>query len=162
MSAVVQLPSMNIRPMEIDDIDAVMAIELSVYTYPWTKRIMADCIRVGYHCSIGEVDGVLASYCIMSTGAGEAHILNLCVAEEFQRRGLGQLLLTNMLDEAKKEGIRDIFLEVRPSNHAAIILYERLGFNQMGTRKDYYPAKNGREDAVILAKNLEFWNELYI
>ena len=162
MSAVVQSPSLNIRPMGKADIDAVMAIELSVYTYPWTNRIMADCMRVGYHCSIGEVDGVLASYCIMSTGAGEAHILNLCVAEEFQRRGLGQLLLTNMLDEAKKEGIKDIFLEVRPSNHAAIILYERLGFNQMGTRKDYYPAKNGREDAVILAKNLEFWNELYI
>jgi ribosomal-protein-alanine N-acetyltransferase len=140
------------------DIDAVMAIELSVYTYPWTNRIMADCMRVGYHCSIGEVDGVLASYCIMSTGAGEAHILNLCVAEEFQRRGLGQLLLTNMLDEAKEEGIEDIFLEVRPSNYAAIVLYERLGFNQMGTRKDYYPAKNGREDAVILALNLEFWN----
>ncbi len=158
MSAVVQLPSLNIRPMEKDDIDAVMAIELSAYTYPWTNRIMADCIRVGYHCSIGEVGGVLASYCIMSTGAGEAHILNLCVAEEFQRRGLGQLLLTNMLDEAKDEGIEDIFLEVRPSNVAAIELYERLGFNQMGTRKDYYPAKNGREDAVILALNLEFWN----
>ncbi len=158
MSAVVQSPSLNIRPMEKADIDAVMAIELSVYTYPWTNRIMADCMRVGYHCSIGEVDGVLASYCIMSTGAGEAHILNLCVAEEFQRRGLGQLLLTNMLDEAKEEGIEDIFLEVRPSNVAAIELYERLGFNQMGTRKDYYPAKNGREDAVILALNLEFWN----
>ena len=158
MSAVVQLPSLNIRPMEKDDIDAVMAIELSVYTYPWTNRIMADCMRVGYHCSIGEIDDVLASYCIMSTGAGEAHILNLCVAEEFQRRGLGQLLLTNMLDKAKQAGIDDIFLEVRPSNYAAIELYERLGFNQMGTRKDYYPARNGREDAVILAKNLEFWD----
>lgn len=158
MSAVVQLPGLNIRPMEKADIDAVMAIELSVYTYPWTERIMADCMRVGYHCRIGEVDGVLASYCIMSTGAGEAHILNLCVAEEFQRRGLGQLLLTNMLDEAKEEGIEDIFLEVRPSNYAAIVLYERLGFNQMGTRKDYYPGENGREDAVILALNLEFWD----
>ena len=158
MSAVVQLPSLNIRPMEKDDVDAVMAIELSVYTYPWTKRIMADCLRVGYRCRIGEIDGTLASYCIMSTGAGEAHILNLCVADEFQRRGLGQLLLTSMIDEAKEEGIKDIFLEVRPSNYAAIVLYERLGFNQMGTRKDYYPARNGREDAVILALNLEFWD----
>lgn len=157
MSAVVESPGLSFRPMEKSDIDAVMAIELSVYAYPWTKRIMADCIRVGYRCSIGEVDGVLASYCIMSTGAGEAHILNLCVAEEFQRRGLGQLLLTNMLNEAKEEGIEDIFLEVRPSNHAAIMLYEGLGFNQMGTRKDYYPAKNGREDAVILALNLKPW-----
>jgi len=158
VSAVVQLPSLNIRAMEKDDIDAVIDIELSAYTYPWTNRIMADCIRVGYHCTIGEVDGVLASYCIMSTGAGEAHILNLCVAEEFQRQGLGKFLLTNTLDEAKQAGIENVFLEVRPSNFAAIELYERLAFNQIGTRKDYYPTKSGREDAVILAKNLEFWN----
>ena len=158
MSAVVQSPSLHIRAMEDDDIDSVMAIELSVYEYPWTKRIMVDCMRVGYHCRVGEIDGVLASYCIMSTGADEAHILNLCVADEFQRRGLGQLLLTTMLDDAKEANIKNIFLEVRPSNQAAILLYERLGFNQIGTRKDYYPAKIGREDAVILAKNLEFWD----
>ncbi len=158
MSAVVQLPGLNIRPMEKDDIDVVMAIELSVYTHPWTNRIMADCIRVGYHCTIGEIDSVLASYCIMSAGAGEAHILNLCVADEFRRRGLGKFLLTNTLDEAKQAGIENVFLEVRPSNNAAIMLYEQLGFNQIGTRKDYYPAKSGREDAVILAKNLEFWD----
>jgi ribosomal-protein-alanine N-acetyltransferase len=119
---------------------------------------MADCMRVGYHCRIAELDGVLASYCIMSTGADEAHILNLCVADEFQRRGLGRLLLTNMLDEAKEAKIKNIFLEVRPSNYAAIMLYENLGFNQIGTRKDYYPTKTGREDAVILAKDLEFWD----
>ncbi len=158
MSAVVQSPNLNIRPMDNDDIDAVMASELSVYVYPWTKRIMADCMRVGYHCQIAELDGVLASYCIMSTGADEAHILNLCVADEFQRRGLGRLLLTNMLDEAKEAKIKNIFLEVRPSNYAAIMLYENLGFNQIGTRKDYYPTKIGREDAVILAKDLEFWD----
>ena len=143
--------------MSKDDIDAVMAIELSVYAYPWTKRIMSDCLRVGYHCRIGEVDGTVAGYCIMSTGADEAHILNLCVANEFQRRGLGQVLLSNMLDEAKQCGIENVFLEVRPSNLAAISLYERLGFNQIGTRKDYYPAKKGREDAVILAINLMTW-----
>lgn len=158
MSAVVQSPSLNIRPMEQDDIDVVMDIELSVYAYPWTKRIMADCLRVGYRCLIGEIDGVLASYCIMSTGAGEAHILNLCVADEFQRRGLGQTLLINMLDEAKVTDVENIFLEVRPSNYAAISLYEQLGFNQIGIRRDYYPTKNGREDAVILAMNLEFWD----
>lgn len=158
MSAVVQSPVTNIRPMTTDDIDVVMAIESSVYEYPWTRRIMADCLRVGYHCRIGEIDGVLASYCIMSTGAGEAHILNLCVADEYQRRGMGYLLLTNVLDEAKAMNIENIFLEVRPSNTAAIALYDRLGFNQIGHRKDYYPTRTGREDAVILAKNIEFWD----
>ena len=80
------------------------------------------------------------------------------MADEFRRRGLGKFLLTNTLDEAKQAGIENVFLEVRPSNNAAIMLYEQLGFNQIGTRKDYYPAKSGREDAVILAKNLEFWD----
>lgn len=157
MSAVVQTPDLNIRPMTKEDLDTVMAIELSVYEYPWTKRIMADCLRVGYRCLVGEVDGTLAGYCIMSTGAGEAHILNLCVANEFQRRGLGKFLLTTMLDRAKDLDIENVFLEVRPTNYSAITLYEQLGFNEIGTRKDYYPAKNGREDAVILALNLKHW-----
>ena len=158
MSAVVQTPELHIRPMTADDVDAVMAIEVSVYEYPWTKRIMADCLRVGYHCMVGEVDGTLAGYCIMSSGAGEAHILNLCVANEFQRRGLGKYLLTAMLDKAWASDTENVFLEVRPSNYPAITLYEQLGFNQIGTRKDYYPAKHGREDAVILALNLRYWN----
>lgn len=158
MSAVVQTPELHIRPMTADDVDAVMAIEVSVYEYPWTKRIMADCLRVGYHCMVGEVDGTLAGYCIMSSGAGEAHILNLCVANEFQRRGLGKYLLTAMLDKARASDTENVFLEVRPSNYPAITLYEQLGFNQIGTRKDYYPAKHGREDAVILALNLRYWN----
>ena len=158
MSAVVQTPELNIRPMTADDVDAVMAIEVSVYEYPWTKRIMVDCLRVGYRCMVGEVDGTLAGYCIMSSGAGEAHILNLCVANEFQRRGLGKYLLTAMLDKAWASDTENVFLEVRPSNYPAITLYEQLGFNQIGTRKDYYPAKHGREDAVILALNLRYWN----
>lgn len=157
MSAVVETPDLNIRPMTRDDIDAVMAIELVAYAYPWTRRIMVDCLRVGYHCSVGEIDGTLAGYCIMSSGAGEAHILNLCVADEFQRRGLGRALLSKVLDNAKAMDVENVFLEVRPSNYPAITLYEQLGFNQIGTRKDYYPASNGREDAVILAKNIEFW-----
>lgn len=157
MSAVVQTPELNIRPMTRDDIDTVMDIELSVYAYPWTKRIMTDCLRVGYNCLVGEMDGTLAGYCIMSSGAGEAHILNVCVASEFQRRGLGRLLLTTMLDKAKTLNVENIFLEVRPSNFPAITLYEHLGFNEVGTRKDYYPANNGREDAVILALNLGHW-----
>lgn len=156
MSAVVETPDLNIRPMTRDDIDAVMAIELVAYAYPWTRRIMLDCLRVGYHCNVGEVDGTLAGYCIMSTGAGEAHILNLCVADEFQRRGLGRALLSKVLDNAKVMGVENVFLEVRPSNYPAISLYDQLGFNQIGTRKDYYPARNGREDAVILAKNIAF------
>ena len=91
----------------------------------------------------------------MSTGASEAHILNLCIGQNFRRRGLGQELLSHMLGLAKQKDVSTVFLEVRPSNEIAIALYDKMGFNQIGIRHDYYPAKVGREDAVILAKSLE-------
>lgn len=154
MSAVVQTPKLWVRPMVMRDLDEVMRIELAMYPFPWTRRIFEDCLRVGYRCHVGEVEGRLAGYGVMSTGAGEAHVLNLCVAEEFQRRGLAREILSHLLDEADTLEVRDVFLEVRPSNAGAIALYEQMGFNQVGLRKNYYPTVNGREDAIIYATSL--------
>ncbi len=154
MSAVVQTPELWIRPMTAQDLAQIMHIELAMYPFPWTRRIFEDCLRVGYRCHVGEVEGNLAGYGVMSTGASEAHVLNLCVAGEFQRRGLAREMLSLLLDEADKLEVRDVFLEVRPSNIAAITLYEQMGFNQVGLRKDYYPAEEGREDAIIFATSL--------
>ncbi len=154
MSAVVQTPELWIRPMMTQDLERVMRIELAMYPFPWTRRIFEDCLRVGYRCHVGEIEGNLAGYGVMSTGASEAHVLNLCVAGEFQRRGLAREMLSLLLDEADKLEVRDVFLEVRPSNTAAITLYEQMGFNQVGVRKDYYPAQEGREDAIIFASSL--------
>lgn len=154
MSAVVQTPNLWVRPMKADDLEQVMHIELAMYPFPWTQRIFEDCLRVGYRCHVGEVDGVFAGYGVMSTGANEAHILNLCVAEEFQRRGLAREMLSFLLDEADTLEVRDVFLEVRPSNTGAIVLYEQMGFNQVGLRKDYYPTESGHEDAIIYATSL--------
>ncbi|VAX04183.1 Ribosomal-protein-S18p-alanine acetyltransferase [hydrothermal vent metagenome] len=154
MSAVVQTPELWIRPMTAQDLEQIMHIELAMYPFPWTRRIFEDCLRVGYRCHVGEVEGNLAGYGVMSTGASEAHVLNLCVAGEFQRRGLAREMLSLLLDEADKLEVRDVFLEVRPSNIAAITLYEQMGFNQVGLRKDYYPAEEGREDAIIFASSL--------
>ena len=154
MSAVVQTPKLWVRPMKADDLEQVMHIELAMYPFPWTQRIFEDCLRVGYRCHVGEVDGVFAGYGVMSTGANEAHILNLCVAKEFQRRGLAREMLSFLLDEADTLEVRDVFLEVRPSNTGAIALYDQMGFNQVGLRKDYYPTENGHEDAIIYAASL--------
>ncbi len=154
MSAVVQTPELWIRPMTAQDLEQIMHIELAMYPFPWTRRIFEDCLRVGYRCHVGEVEGNLAGYGVMSTGASEAHVLNLCVAGEFQRRGLAREMLSLLLDEADKLEVRDVFLEVRPSNIAAITLYEQMGFNQVGLRKDYYPTEEGREDAIIFASSL--------
>ncbi|MBN4079095.1 ribosomal protein S18-alanine N-acetyltransferase [Beggiatoa alba] len=154
MSAVLQPPELCLRPMLAQDLEAVMRIELSMYPFPWTQRIFDDCLRVGYRCQVGEIDGALAGYGVMSTGAGEAHILNLCVAEEFQRQGLAREILGVLMDEADALKVRDVFLEVRPSNIGAIALYDQAGFNRVGLRKDYYPAVDGREDAIIFAVSL--------
>lgn len=154
MSAVVKPPELWVRPMKARDLEAVMRIELAMYPFPWTQRIFEDCLRVGYRCHVGEVDGEFAGYGIMSTGAGEAHVLNLCVSDTFQRRGLGREILRHLISEADSLEVQDVFLEVRPSNRGAITLYEEMGFNQVGVRKNYYPTADGREDAIIFAVSL--------
>lgn len=154
MSAVIKSEDFAVRPMTRADLREVMAIEIVEYPFPWTERIFADCLRVGYHCRVAEAAGELIGYGIMSTGAGEAHILNLCVGSAFQGQGLGRALLTRLLEEAGSLRVDTVFLEVRPSNVPAVTLYESMGFNCIGTRKDYYPAKYGREDATILALTL--------
>ena len=157
MSAMVQSGEPNIRPMLPTDVRNVMAIELAEYPFPWTAKIFSDCLRTGYYCRIAEIDGkMVGGYGVMSSGAGEAHILNVCVAGTFQRQGIGRTLMLHMLDEAESTGVETVFLEVRESNPVALRLYESLGFNQVGTRKDYYPTKDGREDAIILALPLTF------
>lgn len=154
MSAVVKPPELWVRPMKVRDLDEVMRVELAMYPFPWTRRIFEDCLRVGYRCHVGEVDGEFAGYGVMSTGAGEAHVLNLCVGEKFQRRGLGREILCHLISEADLLEVRDVFLEVRPSNTGAVSLYEQMGFNQVGMRKNYYPTAGGREDAIIFALSL--------
>jgi len=91
---------------------------------------------------------------VMSLGAGEAHILNLCVGETYRCRGVGRRLLTSLIERATAAGMGDAFLEVRPSNTAAIRLYLALGFEQVGMRRGYYQAVNGREDAAVLRRAL--------
>lgn len=155
MSAVVDKPTPSIRAMESADVETVVAIEANTYPFPWTSGIFRDCLRVGYFCRIIELNGRLAGYGIMSLGAGEAHILNLCIDGEFRRCGLGRTMLDYLLETARDKDISAAFLEVRPSNEDAIRLYEIAGFEKVGIRKSYYQAENGREDAVVLSLRLD-------
>jgi len=155
MSAVLKIPPFFLRPMVKQDMDDVMAIELNSYPYPWTTQIFMDCLRVGYQCQVCEIHGNIVAYSVMSFGAAEAHVLNVCVGDQWRDKGLGRQLLLHMLTVAEQKNVETVFLEVRPSNTVALRLYDNLGFNQIGTRKDYYPAKKGREDAYILAKSLQ-------
>ena len=154
MSAVLKAPEEGLRPMSAQDLDQVMVIEREAYAFPWSEQIFRDCLRVGYCCWILESDAGLDAYGVMSVGAGEAHLLNLCVRPAVQRQGLGQRLLIHLLQIAWRHNARTVLLEVRPSNRAAFHLYTRMGFNEVGVRRAYYPGEKGREDALILAKDL--------
>lgn len=155
MSAILEF-SENIRPMYETDLDQVMSIEPYAYEHPWTKGIFHDCLRVGYSSWVIENEqGALVGYGVMSLGVGEAHILNLTVAPAMQGQGLGKMLLNHFIERASDHHLDTLLLEVRPSNKVAVALYDKAGFNEVGVRKDYYPSKYGREDALILALSLQ-------
>lgn len=146
---------MRLRRMDFDDLPAVLEIEAKNYNFPWSESVFEDCLNaVNYNCWICEEQDTVIGYSVVSMTTGEAHIMNICVDPEIQGMGVGSKMLENMIDLARKKAER-IFLEVRPSNKAAIALYEKGGFNQIGVCKDYYPAADGeREDAVMLALDL--------
>lgn len=154
MSAVIKQAMLNFRPMLEDDLPEILSIELSAYAFPWTKNIFRDCLRVGYCCWVLERDGIIAAYGVMSVAAGESHLLNLCVDPELQGNGLGKIMLDWLLDITRQHKVDMVFLEVRPSNELAIKLYSVAGFDEVGLRRNYYPAEYGREDALIMARSL--------
>ncbi len=139
-----------IRPMRGTDVAEVVAIERASYQFPWSEGIFRDCLRVGYVCRVITAERQVQGYGVMSVGAGEAHVLNLCIGAAFRCRGAGRKLLLCLLERAHAAGVAEAFLEVRPSNTTAIRLYQALGFEQVGTRRGYYQALNGREDAAVL------------
>lgn len=146
----------RLRPMREDDLDAVLAIERRAYPFPWTPGIFRDCLRAGYPAWVLEqAQGrVIIGYGVLSVAADEAHLLNVCTAPEAQGRGHGRRLLRAMVQQARSRGARRLFLEVRPSNPHAMALYFDEGFNEIGRRPRYYPAHNGREDAIVMAREL--------
>lgn len=142
------------RPMLETDLEDVIRIEERCYDFPWTYGVHRDCLRVGYSCWVIDHGQSLAGYGVMSLGAGEAHVLNLCVDLPVRRRGLARRLLLHLMQVAEERNAEIMLLEVRPSNGAAIRLYEEVGFSEVGFRRNYYPARHGREDAIILACDL--------
>jgi ribosomal-protein-alanine N-acetyltransferase len=149
-----EVPEVHIRPMVEIDLPEIAAIEQASYAFPWSENIFRDCLRVGYTCRALDLAGQVIGYGVMSLGAGEAHILNVCVRNEFRNLGFGRHLLEHLLERAAAAGVAEAFLEVRPSNLSAIRLYQHLGFEQIGIRRGYYQAPDGREDAIVLKREL--------
>lgn len=136
------------------DLARVAEIERGAYEFPWSPGVFRDCLRVGYNCWVVEIGDEVQAYGIMSVAAGESHVLNLCVTPAWQGYGLGRRLLDKLLEVAGDHYAAVMMLEVRPSNPRALHLYESMGFSEIGVRRAYYPARNGREDALLLAIDL--------
>ena len=155
MSAVLNNPRADgLRPMVMDDLDEVVDIENAIYDHPWTTGIFTDCLHIGYCCWVIQEQQQVIAYSIMSVAVQEAHLLTIVVDPDKQGQGYGRRLLHHMLMLAKSHHANTMYLEVRVSNQIAQQLYLDEGFNEIGMRPDYYPAKVGREDALIMAKEL--------
>jgi ribosomal-protein-alanine N-acetyltransferase len=146
--------NLTFQPMTLDDIDVVMLLENRVYQFPWTDRIFRDCIRVGYDCWLALLEETVVAHAVISVAAGECHILNLSVTENHQGKGIGKQFIQFLLNIARNKRAEIMMLEVRPSNIRAINCYNSAGFNEIGCRKDYYPAPNGKEDALLFARQI--------
>ncbi|NOU25795.1 MAG: ribosomal protein S18-alanine N-acetyltransferase [Methylotenera sp.] len=136
--------------MRMEDLDTIMAIEQHIYPYPWTRGNFKDALNSGYSAWLLMHNEAIIGYSLMMLVLDEAHLLNLSIAKAYQKQGLGRYLLEYMVEIAKNNQMANMFLEVRPSNLSAIALYENMGFNEMAIRRGYYPAANGREDAVLM------------
>ena len=146
--------SSEVRRMQLADLPDVLRNERLGYMHPWTEGIFRDCLRNGQECWLLMSSNLNVGHGILSIAAGESHLLNVCVHPDFQGQGFGRILVEHVLERARAGKASTIFLEVRPSNVAACELYDKLGFNEVGVRENYYPSKVGREDALVLAKEL--------
>jgi len=169
----------SFRAMTPDDLDVVLVNEVAAYPFPWTRGNFEDCLKERRDCRLllapgparGQqrtpspmaapaVSGPAAwgpavfGHGVLSVAAGEAHVLNVCIAPVCQGRGYGRVLLDHLLGRAQEQGAEVVFLEVRPSNGVAIALYESVGFNEIGRRRNYYQAAIGHEDALVMALDL--------
>jgi ribosomal-protein-alanine N-acetyltransferase len=147
-------PGLAFSPMQAEEIDAVLAIERRAYPFPWTRANFADSLAAGYSAWSCRSADTLLGYAVMMLVLDEAHLLNLTVAPEWQRKGYGQLVLRHLFGVARSHGAKRMFLEVRPSNVPGQGLYGKFGFEAIGRRRGYYPAGAGREDAVVMALEL--------
>lgn len=141
----------SIRRMTTADLPVVLAIEARAHAFPWTEGNFRDGLESGYYMVVMEQAGKIIGYGIVQIILDEGHLLNITIDPVLNGRGLGRELLLDLLDHARNH-TDTLFLEVRPSNHRAIALYQSSGFNEIGLRRNYYPAKGGgREDALLMA-----------
>lgn len=141
-------------PMQARDLDAVVELEAELQDFPWVLSHFQDSLQAGHSCWICSLGGEVAGFSVVMQVLDEAHLLNLGVRKSRQGNGLGSRLLQAAMETARHHRAGAMFLEVRVSNRRAADLYRNFGFRQIAMRKDYYPAIDGREDALVFRKEL--------
>ena len=141
---------MRLRKMILADIDAVVLIEQDVHAHPWTRGNFTDALTSNNLCYVFEDEESITGYAVLLPVVDEVELLNISIAAEHQRKGLGRKLLVELMKIALGMKMRRMLLEVRVSNIPALGLYNDAGFRKIGLRRDYYVADNGREDAIVM------------
>lgn len=141
----------TISSLTASDLAAAYAIEQRSHAFPWSEKTFASNQGDRYFNLRLDVEGQMAAFAVTQVVLDEATLFNIAVDPAYQRRGLGRQLLEHLIAELEAQDVFTLWLEVRASNTAAIALYESLGFNEATIRRNYYPAKEGREDAIIMA-----------
>ena len=143
---------LDLRPMVVGDVDEVHALECSVFPHPWSHANFMDSLASGYDAWVlREPSGALAGYFLLMYALDEAHLLDVAVAAPLHGRGVGRYLLDRITARARAQRVESILLEVRPSNARALQVYQRYGYAEIGRRRGYYPAHEGRrEDAIVM------------
>ena len=141
-------------PMREEHLDWVSACEAALQPFPWTSGNFLDSMAAGHGSWVMSAGTDKLGYAVMLRVLDEAHLLTISIAREAQGQGHGRALLAWLHDEARRQGATQCFLEVRPSNAAALALYQDMAYEQIGRRRGYYPGINGREDAIVMRREL--------
>jgi ribosomal-protein-alanine N-acetyltransferase len=140
----------EIREMHLEDVQHVILIEREIFLFPWSIGNFSDAVKAGYVCRVLAKENSIVGYGIMMMSPEEAHILTLGVGVDWQKQGLGRMIIGYLSDYARSNNAKSILLDVRESNENAIKLYKKIGFEHIAIRKDYYPAMYGRENALVM------------
>ncbi|AKX45492.1 alanine acetyltransferase [Thiopseudomonas alkaliphila] len=144
------MDELSYRPMQPQDLAKVVALEQQAFSHPWSLSLYQDALT-SYHCWVLEQQQQHVGHGVIQVILDEAHLLNIAVDKRLQGQGLGSQLLAFLMQQAEQLGATQCFLELRASNQAAYHVYESYGFNEIARRKNYYPAEQGMEDALIMA-----------
>ena len=154
MSAVFKTIEAGFEPMTESRLDEVVAIERRAYAHPWTRGNFSDSLRSGYQAQLLCAGDTLLGYFVAMRGVDEVHLLNITVDPMYHRQGWGRVMLDALALWARSQGAQWLWLEVRTSNVRAQAVYLRYGYRRVGERKNYYPADQGREDAIVMSYRL--------